>query len=279
MITLSVVPSDPALVELISALNAIGSGMGFRRTERTLSTLTGAIAKAWQSQVGSDHRIERKKITPFTHSIYSRDKVVKWLEYGLKPFDMKMTHPFGRKSRIVRPKMIKGKMRFSWTQKRKDGSTYTVHAGDSYLIVPFRHFTKEKGKKGQEGFESVYKNIQAQMGQEGFKRSRVTKSAVKGVETPNYNWQEMIGRAEYSWGTKLEIPEGDEFKNLQGMVAMGPAKHSKFMSFRVVSVNSPAGSWLHPGIKARHYLQQIIERGQDTIRTSIEEALKKDLGG
>jgi len=278
LITLSIVPSDPALVELISALNTIGSGIGFRNTERTLSTLSGAVARAWQTQVGSDRRIEKKKITPFTHSVYSRDKVVHWLEYGLKPFDMKLTHPFGKKSRVVRPRRIKGKMRFSWTQKRPDGSTYTVHAGDSYLMVPFRHKTKGT-KKGQKTLENVYKNVQAQMGKEGFERTKVTKSPAKSGKVSSNYWGEEVKRAEYSWGTKFQFPETDEFKNLQGLVAMGPAKDSHFMSFRVVSVNSAPGSWMHPGIRARHYLQQILERGQDTINSSIEEAFKKDLGG
>ena len=279
MITLSIVPSDPTLVNLIANLNTIGSGAGFKRTERTLSTLTNAVATAWQGQVGSDHTIKKKKITPFTHSVYSEDKMVHWLEYGLKPFDMKLTHPFGNKSRIVRPRRIKGKMKFSWTQKRKDGSEYTVHAGDSYLIVPFKHKTKGKAKKGQKSLENVYKNVQAQMGEEGFERSYVTKKAAQGVATPNYNWNDMIKRAEYSWGTKIQIPDTDEYKNLQGLVVMGPAKDSQFMTFRVVSVNSAPGSWMHPGIKARHYLKEILERGSETIKSSIEEALKKDLGG
>jgi len=255
MLTLSMVPSDPNLVELIGALNSIGSGIGFRHTERALSALSGAVARAWQTSVGSDHRIQRKKVTPFTHSIYSTDKIVHWLEYGLKPFDMKMTHPFGGKSRVV------------------------VQAGDMYLIIPFRHRTQNaKGQTGQKTLEDAYSDVKEQMQDESFKRSKVTISAAEsGKVEPNY-WKFMVQRAQYSWGTPLQFPDIEEYKNLQGLVVMGPKKQSQFMTFRIVSVNSPEGSWMHPGIKARHYLENILNRGQEQMQTVIEDALKKDLG-
>jgi hypothetical protein len=276
--TLSVLPSDPVLVDLIGALNSVGSGAGFRNTERALSAISGSVAKSWQMAVGSDHRIERKKLTPFSHSVFSRDDVVHWLEYGLAPFDMKMTHTKGQKSRIVKPrKGPDGKLIMSWSQKRKDGTTYTVHAGDPYLIIPFRHRTKGKGKGDQKSLEDVYPEVKRQMQGEDFQRSKVTKSPEKsGKVSPNY-WRHAVQRAEYSWGSRFDFPETDEYKNLQGLVAMGSPKQSQFMSFRVVSVNSPAASWLHPGIKARHNLENILKRGQEQIRTVIEEALAKDL--
>jgi hypothetical protein len=94
---------------------------------------------------------------------------------------------------------------------------------------------------------------------------------------------DMVKRAEYAWGNRIEFPEPeegkeDQYRNLRGMVAMGPPSQSQFMSFRVVSVNSPPGAWIHPGIKARHYLQQIIERGSEQIEGVIHDALAKDLG-
>ncbi len=279
MMTLSIVPSDPALVELIGALNSVGSGTGLKNTERSLAAVSGAVARGWQNSVGSNHRIERRKDTPFSQTVFSRDKVVHWLEYGLEPYDMKHTHTKGKKSRVVKPRITKsGKMKMSWTQKRKDGSKYTVNAGDSYLIIPFRHMTKG-GKKaeGQKSLSELYPKVQQQMKDPDFKRSMVTDSPeTSGKVSPNY-WGEQINRAKYSWGTRFVFPDTDENKNLQGMVAMGPPKQSQFMTFRVISVNSPVGSWLHPGIKARHYLKNIIDRGQDKIQEVINEALKKDL--
>lgn len=280
MLTLSIVPSDPALVELIAALNSIGSGAGFRNTERALSALSGAVAMAWQKEVGPDRRIQRKKITPFTHSVYSTDKMVHWLEYGLKPFDMKMTHPYGTKGRVIKPRMRGGKVINQWTQKRKDGSPYTVQAGDPYLIIPFRHRTQgAKAKEGQATLESEYANVKSQMKEEGFVRSQVTTAPAESEKISKNYWKKEVQRAEYSWGSRLQFPEEDKFKNLQGMVVMGSPKQSQFMSFRVVSVNSPQGSWMHPGIKARHYLEKIMERGQQNIQAAVEAALERDLSG
>lgn len=278
MMTLSIVPNDPQLVELIAALNNIGSGVGFRNTERALSAISGSVARAWQSEVGSDRRIQRNKITPFSHEVYSEDKMVHWLEKGLKPFDMRMTHPFGKKSRRVKPRMVNGKMVQQWEATRKDGSKYTVAAGDQYLIIPFRHKTKGKAGGKKKTLADVYPEVQKTMGMEDFQRSTVTKSPAKsGKQSPNA-WNEMVKRAEYSWGSRLEFPEAEEFKNLQGMVVMGPAKQSQFMTFRVVSVNSQNGTWQHPGIKARHYLENIVKRGEAKIQTVISESLSKDLG-
>ncbi len=277
MMTLSIVPSDPQLVELIGALNAIGSGVGLRNTERALSAITGAVARAWQSEVGSDRRIQREKKSPFSHEVYSDDKMVHWLEKGLMPFDMRMTHPFGKKSRRVKPRMVNGKMVQQWEAKRKDGSKYTVAAGDEYLIIPFRHKTKGINKSSKKSLADVYPEVKKAMGGEDFQRSKVTKSPAKsGKQSPNA-WDEMVKRAEYSWGSRLDFPDNEEFKNLQGMVVMGPPKQSQFMTFRVVSVNSPNGTWMHPGIKARHYLKNIVERGEAKIQTVLSEALKKDL--
>ena len=119
MTTLSIVPTDSSLIELIGALNAIGSGVGLNRTERALSAVSGSVARAWQTSVGPTHRIQRKKKSPFSYEVFSEDKVVHWLEVGLKPFDMKLTHPFGKKSRKVKPRTVNGKTLTQWKRKKK----------------------------------------------------------------------------------------------------------------------------------------------------------------
>lgn len=278
MMTLSIVPSDPALVELIGAMNATGDGAGLRNTERALSAISGSIARAWQGDVGSKYRIQTKKESPYNQKIYSEDDMVHWLEKGLPSYDMKATHTKGKKSRVVKPRVGRGgQILTEWKAKRKDGTEYTVHAGDSYLIIPMRHRTKGgKSEAGQpKTLEDVYPEVQKMMG-EDFQRSKVTKSAQgSGKVSPNY-WGESVERAEYSWGSRMAFPELDEFKNLQGMVVMGDSKQSSFLTFRVISVNSPADSWIHPGIEAKHYLENIVEGGQEKIQNVIEEALKRD---
>ena len=276
MTTLSIVPTDPALIELIGALNAIGSGAGLTTTEHTLTVIANKVAYNWAQQIGDRKKIKIKKTGAFSREIFSDDKMVHWLEKGLMPFDMRLTHPFGKKSRRVKPRMVNGKSLSQWEQTRKDGTKYTVAAGDEYLIIPFRHGTTRGAQKGKKGLKDIYSEVQAQMGGD-FKRSKTTKSAAKsGKQEPNA-WDKMIDRAEYSWGSKVVVPDDGEFSNLQGMVVTGPPKHSQFMSFRVVSVNSQNGSWQHPGIKPRNYLENIIREGQINIQSAIEKALSKDL--
>lgn len=278
MTTLSIVPSDPALVSLIGSMKALGKGAGLKNTERALSAISGAVARSWQKAVGSDHVIEKEKLTPFTQKVFSRDKMVHWLEKGLQSYDMKMTHPKGKKSRLVKPRKSKnGELKTSWTKKRKDGSTYTVNAGDPYLIIPFKHKTSDKGEKGIAKLGDIYGDLSKQMSSGEFSRSSVTTApANSGKVAPNY-WRQMINRAEYSWGSKLQLPDEEQYKNLQGLVAMGSPKQTQFMSFRVVSVNSAQGSWIHPGIKARHNLENILEKGKDKITSAIEDALGRDM--
>ena len=280
MMTLSIVPADPALVELIGALNSIGSGVGLRSTERALGSLSIAVARSWQNSVGPEYKIERKKVSPFSYRISSKEKMVHWLEYGLPSYDMRMTHPFGKKGRVVKPRMKNGKPVRSWEATRKDGSKYRVSAGDEYLIIPFRKNTKGgKAPQGQKTLEDVYPEIKKQMAEADFSRTTVTMSAGDEHNTkvaPNA-MGEQIKRAQYSWGTKFNFPDTPEYESLQGLGAMGSSKQSSLMNFRVVSVNSANGSWLHPGIKAKHYLQGIVERGQDKMQEIIESAIKRDL--
>ncbi|MDC7221538.1 MAG: hypothetical protein PQJ59_16510 [Spirochaetales bacterium] len=279
MMTLSVVPDDPALGEMIAAMNSVGTGMGLKNTERALDLIAQSVARSWQNAVGSDHRIERKKTAPFEHVVYSRDPVVHWMEYGLKSFDMKETHTKGPKSRVVKPRVRKGKVLNQWWQTRQDGSRYLVHAGDPYLIVPFRqHVKKMKEIQGDE-LKNAYSYVQSQMRKDDFTKSKVTASpADSTTQSKNAN-QEMVKRAEYSWGTKIEFPKVedgvDKYKHLRGMTKM---QGGEFMTFRVVSVNSPKNSWIHPGIPEKRYLRNILERGQEQISNIIGKALEKDLG-
>lgn len=276
MMTLSVVPSDPVLIDLITSLNKLGTGMGFRQTERAFRAIATAISRSWQNQVGPGHRIETRRISPFTYDVFSKDKVVGWMENGLAPYDMKKTHTNGKKSRVVKARRRGDKIITEWKAKRKDGSTYTVRAGDSYLIIPFRHRTKNRpGTAGKMTLTDVYGDVRRQMKSDDFKRSSVIESANPG---PQQTFSQAINRAKYDWGTRLEFPDKPEFSHLQGMVVMGPPKQSQFMSFRVVSVNSPPGSWLHPGIKARKYLYNIMTDGQQKIQNIIQDALLRDVG-
>lgn len=279
MMTLNIVPQDDVLVNLLATMRGVGSGAGLENSRRALKGLAQAVSTKWQMKVGSKNTINRpEEINPFTQRVSSDNNVVHWLEEGLPAYDMRQTHTRGKKSRVVKPRLGPGgKLITQWKVKNPDGSYRTVTAGSPYLIIPFSHDTKSKGSVNK-SLGDVYKDVKRQTGADNFKRSTVTKSPVdSNTSSPNV-FGDMVKRAEYDWGSKIEFPDEPEFDNLQGMVAMNEPKQSQFMTFRVVSVNSPASSWQHPGIKARHYLKNILEEGQDEIRNVLEEALGRDFG-
>lgn len=288
MIGVSVVPMDSNLIELLASMENIGSGADLVNTNEALNQVSNMIARQWGDKVGRDtqgrSKIQIDKSSPTSRKVYSRDKLVHWLEVGLPGYDMRQTHTKGKKSRVVKPRIGPGgKIITQWKVKNPDGSHRTVMAGSSYLIIPFFHKWKHgKGTESNKKLADYRYSIGKQMKTEGFQRSSIVTSAEDSSKvSPNY-WGEKIKRAEYSWGSKVKFPDTPENANLQGMVAMDQStkkkKQTGFMTFRVVSVNSPAGSWWHPGIKARHHLENIVNEGKEVITQVIQDGLKRDFG-
>lgn len=276
MMTLSIVPQDSQLGNLIAAMN---NADGLPLTNKAMESLAIAITRTWQLKVGPGKKINRpKRINPFTWRISSDDKVVHWLEVGLPAYDMRRTHPFGKKGRVTKPKLGPGgKVISQWKVKNKDGSYRTVMAGSPYLIVPFFHKTSAKGGEKRR-LGDVYRDVLKQTKAEGFQRSTVTTSANQSSKASPNAFGEMIQRAEYDWGSRIKLPEEPENQNLQDMVVMNQQKQTQYMTFRVVSVNSPASTWQHPGIQAKHHLENTVRESEEVVKESLDTALKGDLG-
>jgi len=282
MIGISVLPEDNNLIDLLASMEKIGSGADLVNTNIALDQVSNMIAKAWGAKVGRE-KIEIDKTSPTSRKVFSRDKLVHWLEDGLPGYDMRYTHTKGKKSRVVKPRIGPGgKVISQWKVKNPDGTHRTVMAGSSYLIIPFFHAKKEGKGTTDKKIADFYPDVQRQLKAEGFQKSSVVSSPANSNKvSPNY-WGEQVKRAEYSWGSKVQFPDVPENENLQGMVAMDQSTKKKnmtgFMTFRVVSVNSPAGSWWHPGIKARHYLENIVNEGKAVIGQVIQDGLARDFG-
>lgn len=277
MLQVEVIPTDTTLINLIGSLNNINDNNGFQKTEKAFDAVTSAIKRAWQKSVGPKHKISQRKESKFSRYIFSTDPVVGWLENGLSSYDMRKTHTKGKKSRVIKARMGKnGKVKTSWWKKNKDGSRELVRAGSSYTIIPFRHGT-EKGSRfgdaqpGQVGLNQIMNKLRSQE----FQESEVVDSPeTSGTASKNY-WGDMIKRAEYKWGNRLELPDRPEFDNLQGLVKM---KGGTYLTFRVISQNSPDGSWMHPGIKSRKYLSRILSQNAEKISNIMDTALRGDIG-
>lgn len=257
MMYLSIVPSDPGLIQFISAINGIGNIEGFKTTQDNFENIVNGIASAWRKVTKNKYTINTVKKSPFAHSIFSTEKMMRFLEEGMPAFDMKDTHPKGKKSRVSKK-------------------------GVPYLIVPFRHGVKEGGRFQDSGFSQIYNKLLYQIRLGEFKRSIVLKSAQESGKVEKNYWGESVERAEYDWGSRYEPQITNQMteeqkttaERLRGLVAFP----GSYMTFRIISENSPEGSWIHPGIKARHYLRDILNGNQEKIKSIIEESIKTDIG-
>lgn len=276
MTTLEIVPTDSKLTDLIANFKKTAQSEKYPNTLQSLDAVGEAIQTGWQMKVGSKGKIERKA-QGLSQTIFSTDKMVHWLEFGLPSYDMKDTHTKGAKSRTIKSRVnSKGETVTSWYAKR--GNTrYKVHAGDRYLIIPFSHQTGDKAPAGSPpNFASIYRKYY-----KGFQATEVTGSreeVQKNKDAPNFG--KMVKRATYSYGDKVQNPTLP--KNLQGIVRMKQdtdgAKRSGWVSFRVLSQNSPADAWIHPGIQKQQHLKKMLDKNKMKIEEIVLDGMKKDLG-
>lgn len=287
MTYLSIIPDDPALAQFIGSINNVvgGTAFGMKKTSAMFSQLVNMMANQWRHSLGPlGKTVKVVKRGPFSYEIYSDEKKVSWIENGLPEFDMKQTHPNGPKSRVVKPRRRGNKILTKWKAKRKDGTIYTVRAGDKYNIVPFRHGTM-KGTRftgGRENISELRMNqlhmLMNKVNSKQFSRSRVTTSTSDSTyKTPNALGK-MIERAQYKWGDRLELPDIPENQDIQGVVAMSTGGSTQFMSFRVVSQNSPDGSWIHKAVPGKHTPQRIAAATIPTMSKILQATMKEDLG-
>ena len=59
----------------------------------------------------------------------------------------------------------------------------------------------------------------------------------------------------------------------EGMQRTGAKGHSQYNTFRTISDKSEAGSWLHPGIKARNFRPEVMKRFESIADSLIEDLL------
>lgn len=266
MIEIAITPKDYMLADLMVGLQMTSQKI-FPRTFKAYKMSAQLIQYTWKSYAmgstikGSAHKIKNPKgsyarsikmlkFAPLGWEISSDNPIAKYLEDGTKEYDMKNTHPYGKRSRM-------GKN------------------GDPYLIIPLRHGTP--GSKSNAPMpEQVYERIRA-MSQEGIIKSS-TISPERGKEE-NF-WGDMIKRAEYNWGSRLT---GMDDENLEGMMVMDvpsgkEAGRSTYLTFRIISVNSPAHKWIQKARPAMNITKYVVNNTRPIIEELIKKGLMEDLG-
>lgn len=174
------------------------------------------------------------------------------IQHGENPvyYDMKQTHPYGKKSRVSKK-------------------------GIPYLIIKFGWGTpNEKGTK-RAHFNNVIPQKDYETRLKGFEISSV--KTTTHLE-PNSKGQ-PIDRQEYIWKSRLK--EDDAWNNRSiGMVRMKDIRGSTYFTFRVISAKSPQGTWLYwkDGKNPVDMLGALVRTTQDNVEKIIESGIKTDIG-
>ena len=174
----------------------------------------------------------------------------KALEEGHDEYDMKATLFNGTSKRA---------------RRAKDGSIY--------LIIPFRH-----GVPGTRGMPAMPKAVYALAKQMAF--SRVI--AAPSTRTSATNW--VVPRWTYRWQDKLTQAQLATLKvepsvasKLAGMVRMAKNRHTSYMTFRVMSTNSPAASWVRPAEPGLWPLRYAVDEAMAEGMPHLEDAILAEL--
>jgi len=280
MINVSIVPKDNFLAMFQARLKAIGAG-SLPATVSAFKAGVKVTQSTWKSYAmgepipGSSYRIKHptggyaaavqvRSDGPFDYTVFNDSQAARELDEGTAQLDMKLTHPYGQKSRVANHGTKKNPR---WVP---------------YLIVPFRW-----GTPGSSGHfrniipNQIYAMLRTQIKSGVFVRTKVLPTS--HVE-PNF-WGDSVQRAEYegeegqeNWGSMLRGVGG----NMEGMSVMDAdtkkKRSSTYFTFRVISAESPAGSWIKPATPAMHITQHVADNVKDIISEMVESGMKVDLG-
>ena len=210
-----------------------------------MSGVTSSMVRSIRSRYNGD----------LDYTVYSDSMQLENKVHGSKEveYDMKKTHPYGKKSRVSKK-------------------------GIPYLIIPFRWGTpNQKGTK-----RAHFNNVIPQKNYE---------TSVKGLEMSNVNIAknyfesnfkgENIERKGYDWAKFGRLKESQAWDDRSvGMVRMKDLASGKstYFTFRIVSAKSPENSWIYhkaaiPAVDLMGALINTVKPGVDRI---ISEGVKAD---
>lgn len=254
--------ASKVLPKTYKAFKAVSGMIAFTwKSYASGAPIPGSARKIKHSTGGYARSIKVRMLAPFHYTIFSDSPIAGYLEYGTKQYDMKTTHPYGRKSRVVK-KTVK-----------RHGRTIRKE-GDPYLIIPFRHGVPKSLRAPMP--EQVYNKIRALL-----KEGEATISTVAKKQTKSVNAKgELVPRNTYSWGSRFMSTGLD---NLESMVAMYSPSGTKedrntYFTFRVISVNSPAVKWIQPARPGLHITEAVMRTMKPIMTEMLQSSVKQDLG-
>jgi hypothetical protein len=277
MVKMEITVDDELLKAVTDRLAALNSAQSMPATAAAMKSAAAVVKAVWQGYAtgantlpgvppmkspsgGYARGISIKSNGPFDYSVVNPSDIADYIENGTSEIDMKETHTRGPRSRVSKK-------------------------GVPYLIIPFRW--KTPNTLGHRNIMPA--EIYAIVKKAKFERSVVD----EGTHNDPNAQGENVDRWNYKkWGSRLgmnQIIRADDGSmsinnifNMNGMVSMDTSsinkKYSGYYTFRVISANSPPGSWIKPATPARNVTEGVKRAAQDDVSAIFESAFKKDLG-
>ena len=201
-----------------------------------------------------DAKLEVLRKGDFNVTVGSDSERLKKLQEGEPEveYDMKKTHPYGRKSRVS-------------------------SKGIPYLIIPFR-WGSPNGKDTKRRWNNFIPQASYNT---SVKHLRISSKIHKFHIELNARGEE-IQRQDYDWARKNGRLTEDQawHPNAIGMVRMKDVKGSTYFTFRIISATSPENSWIYhrdskPPVDMLSALQRTVEKNVQNI---VDSGLRADLG-
>lgn len=210
------------------------------------SNVTSAMVKSIRTE-------DKTTAEEFFYSVFSENRQLEQLNNGSKEvrYDMKQTHPYGKKSRVSKK-------------------------GIPYLIIPFRWGTpNQKGTK-RAHFNNVIPQANYETSVKGLDVSKINE--LKKYFENNYKG-ESIQRQGYDWAKNGRLKEEDAWDDRSvGMVRMKNVNGSTYFTFRIVSAKSPANSWWYvkKPVNATNFMVALENAARPEVEKIISQGIKAD---
>jgi len=282
MIRLSIVPKNSYLAEIVAGMRSLRVDGGFPATQENFQTVVNEMANTWrafaagQQQIAGVEPLKRaspqyvagvkvRKNGPLDYTVYNDSKMAAGIENGTPQLDMKQTHPYGDKGRVA------------------NKGTKTNPRWVPYLIVPFRWGTPGAWEGHFRNIipDQIYKTILAQRRAKIWERTTVTETT---HEESNF-WGEMVQRAEYQgeegkrgWGAMLRGVGGNE-EGMSSFPDSANPRNSMYFTFRIISAESPANSWIRPATAARKVAPNLATMYREALQAAVDDGLMEDING
>lgn len=191
-------------------------------------------------------------------TIYSDDPMATPIETGIPARDMKRALDTSLKTRVA-----------------KNGK----HAGQRYLIIPFRHNTPGNTAHAGDMPAAVYAQAKSMTKSSVTRMSfRKNQLGVRGFTGARTGQLLQVRSRTYKWGDRLNGP--DIPKRFKGMVrfntSSGGQNSSSYMTFRVLTEWSTG--WVIPAQPGRYIVKTVSEGAQKMLQSEVQSAIASASG-